>query len=380
MLELDKQLRELIDTGAPPVTVDEIVAARQPMTSHNETRSRRDHFRRSRAVLVSGLALAIIAGAIVGLVVIPGPNGLTSGRASAASFLNAAATIAQHQKPLVPGPGQYLYVATVVSLTNGETSAPSPKMFLYFTNELVQTWTAPGLAGHQTWTLVGQPEFVSAADHAIWVIDGSKPLQSGSSSGHSSPYYDVANLPTNPSSILAFFKRQKYLYRASREDANWEFNSALTFLQNGASATQRAALLRFLATIPGVRLMGTATSMVTHERGTLIGLPADLPGLTNEAIFNPSTSQLIETRTVITAPNKLPRFYRTGSVRDYFTGEIQSYSDNLSIGVSGLTARPSKSPPLPPVWPSGSTRKPLVVILNPKTGNIVRIASPYRRS
>jgi hypothetical protein len=375
MLELDSQIREFIDTGASPVTVEEILTSREPMTLRSERRVQRHQSRRSRAVLVSGLAIAIVAGAIVGLVAIPGPNSLTSSRASAASFLTAAAKIAQHQKPLVPGPHQYLYVATVVSLTNGETLPPSRKMFLYFTDELVQTWTAPGLAGHQTWTLVGRPEFVSAADHAIWVIDGSKPLQSGSSSGHSSPYYDVANLPTKPSAMLAFFKSQKYLYRASGGDANWEFSSALTFLQNGASATQRAALLRFLATIPRVRLMGSATSMATHQRGTLIGLPADLPGLTNEAIFNPSTSQLIETRTVITAPKKLPAFYRTGPMRHYFTGEIQDYSDNLSIGVSRLITRPSNSSPLPPLWPPGSTREPLVVVLNPKTGKIVRIAS-----
>jgi hypothetical protein len=376
MLDLDNQLRELIDNGASPITAEEIFASREPMTSQSNQRFHRNHSRRSRAVLVSGLALAIVAGAIVGLVAIPGPSSFTSGRASAASFLNATATIAQHQKPLVPGPNQYLYVANAVSLTNGETVAPSPKMFFFYADELVQTWTAPGLAGHQTWTTVGRPEFVSAADHAIWVIDGSKPLQSGSSSGHSSPYYDVVNLPTKPSAMLAFFKSQNYLNRADvGRNADWEFSSALAFLQNGASASQRAALLRFLATIPGVRLMGSGTSMVTHERGTLIGLPADLPGLTNEAIFNAATSKLIETRTVITAPNKLPAFYRTPPERHYFAGEVQSYSDSLSIGLSGSSTRPSNSLRLPPAWPSGSTREPLAVVLNPKTGRIVKIAS-----
>ena len=375
MLELDKQLRELIDTGARPITVEEIFAAHQSMASQSEGRAPRSHSRRSRALLVSGLALAIIAGAIVGLAAIPGPTSLTAGRASAASFLKTAATIAQNQKPMVPGPGHYLYVASEVSMTNGATMAPSPKMFWYYVNELVQTWSAPSARGNQIWSVVGRPEFVSSIDHAIWVLDGSKPLQSGTSSGNSSPYYDVANLPTNSSAMFAYFKDQHYLIvnQPYGRDAAWQFDTALAFLQNGASATQRAALLRFLATLPGVRLLGTATSMVTKERGTLIGLPADLAGLTIEALFDPSTSRLIETRTVVTAPSRFAPVLRHSPVTRYLSGSVQSYSDNLYVGIARLDVRPTNSPSLPPEWPSGTTRNPLLVVLDPKTGKIVKM-------
>lgn len=375
MLELDKQLRVLIETGASPVSVEEIFASHPARELRGPRSYAASRSRRSRAVLTLSAAVAVVAGVTVGLVAIPSPTSLTAGRASAASFLKTAATIAQHQKPMVPGPGQYLYVASEVSMTNGATMAPSPKMFWYYVNELVQTWSAPGAQGNQLWSVVGRPEFVSSVDHAIWVIDGSKPLQSGSSSGNSSPYYDVANLPTKPSAISAYFKNQHYLAvnQPYGRDAAWEFDTALAFLQNGASATQRAALLRFLATIPGVRLLGSATSMVTKERGTLIGLPADLTGLTIEAIFDPSTSQLIETRTVVTAPSRLAPVLRQSPVTRYLAGSVQSYSDNLYAGVARLDARPTNSPPLPPAWPSGTTRKPLLVVLDPKTGKIVKM-------
>ena len=375
MPDLDKQLRELIDAGATPITAEEIFDAHPPRELQGARRSPRRHSRRSRGLLVSTVAFAVIAGVTVGLVVIPGPTSLTGGRASAASFLEAAAIIAQRQKPLVPGPGRFLYVATLVSTTKGDTMAPSPKVFWFYVDELVQTWSAPGVHGRQTWNVVGRPEFVSPIDHTVWVTDGSKPLQSGSASGNSAPYYDVAHLPTKPSAMSAYFKSQNYLTVSGTHgrDAVWEFDAALAFLQNGASATQRAALLRFLATIPGVRLMGSATSMATMKRGTLIGLPADLTGLTDEAIFNPSTSQLIETRTVFTSLGKLAQVLKQSPVTRYVAGAIQSYSDNLFVGVSQLGTKPPKSPRLPQMWPSGSTRKPLVVVLDPKTGKIVRV-------
>src|ERR1700676_4825293 len=124
MLELDEQLRTLIDAGATPVTAKELfegLRSTQPRSERVFSRRESRRPRHSRGKLVTGAAFAVAAVVTVALVVIPGSTSLTAGRASAADFLKTAATIAQRQKPLVPGPGRFLYVATLVSMTNGAT-------------------------------------------------------------------------------------------------------------------------------------------------------------------------------------------------------------------------------------------------------------------
>lgn len=371
MAELDEQIRSIIDGGAAPVTLEEIFATRLEI----KTRRTRRHSRGSRQLIAAGVAVALIAAISVGVTFLPTNTSLTNSKASAAEFLDAAASVAQHQKALVPGPGHYLYVATLNSMTAGQTTSPSPKMYFYYVNLLVQTWSAPGKKGNQQWSGVGRPEFVSKSDYQTWVLDGAKAIERGSGSGNSSPYYDVTDLPTKASAMPDFFKSQRYLGLdpTNAPNADWEFSSALAFLENGASSSQRAALLRFLATLHGVRLMGEATSVATEKKGTLIGLPSDMPGITQEAIFNSSTSELIETRSVITAPSKLPEFMKEQVHPIYRTGEVLSYSDYLFDGVSSLNQSPPKSPALPVVWPSGTTKMPLTIVLNPKTGQIISL-------
>jgi hypothetical protein len=54
--------------------------------------------------------------------------------------------------------------------------------------------------------------------------------------------------------------------------------------------------LRFAASIPGIRLQGHAQSIVTNEPGPVISLPiGEGTGRSEEAIFDPSSSTLLET-------------------------------------------------------------------------------------
>lgn len=360
MIELNERIRDFIETGASPVSADEIFAAH--VSTHVMTISHRVRRRPRRRLWLLGVAAALIIALLsVGLVSVPGVKNNAVSPASAATLLGSMAAKASSENPLVPGPGQYLYVATIVSMTGGEGMHPSPKMFWYYSDELHQVWTSPTATAHQTYEIVGRPEFVSAADRAVWVTDGSQPLQSGSS-GYGPPlYYDVEGLPTEAPEILAYLKSQTYLPKESSygSQASWEFDTALQFLENGASSTQRAALLKFIATIPGVRLAGNSKSIVTHERGSVIELPFKKSGVTEEAIFDPSNSNLIEIRNVVTTlTSKVSSI--PGPTR--FVGEIQSYSDFAFAGITRAKSDyslPLGTPKFSKVWPFGSTREPL---------------------
>ncbi len=362
MTDLNNRFRNFIDNGVAPISAEEIFVASAAVQIKTKAGRRRRRLRRRLLLLSSITAIAAtIAVVITGLVSIPGTKNTGVAPASAATFLKSVASEAASQKALVPGPGQYLYVATIEGTGNGMTIPPR-KMFWYDSDELVQSWTSPRTKGRQTWQVVGRPRFVSAADRAIWVADGSKPLESGNSSGGPPSYYNVTGLPTNASAMVTYFKSQTDLPAESNFGSwpGWEFDTALSYLQNGASSAQRAALLRFVATIPGVRLLGHATSIVTGERGSVIAMGPSKRGGTQEAIFNPSTSSLIEIRIVISALP--PKTTTTVPQPTPFVGEILTYSDFLFAGIThgnSTFSLPKGTPTFPQAWPSGSVREPL---------------------
>jgi hypothetical protein len=364
MTELDERIRNFIDFNVTPVRVEEVMEIGNNLTRHVAPRSR---LRRRKSLVMCGAVAVIVALAIVGLVNIPGPKGTNTPRASAATakaLLDSAATRADDQRALIPGPGEYLYVATISSQTNGESIPPASKTFFYDSDELTETWTSPRAASHQSYRIVGRPIFLSARDRTAWVLDGSKPLGSGNGSGPPPPYYDVTSLPTKPSAMISFFRSQKDIpQRQSYEsDATWEFSTALSYLQSGASSAQRAALLRFSASIPGIRLQGHTRSVVTDETGSVISLRIGWgTGRSQEAVFDPSSSTLLETRLVQTSlpANTLPKL---PGMPTPFVGEILSYTDFIFAGVtkanSGFTL-PAHTPTFPLAWPFTETREPL---------------------
>lgn len=356
MTELDERIRSFIDFNVSPVSVDEVLVMDREVGVALRRRPRK-----SRMLCATAIVLVLVS---VGLVAIPGPKSVNAPKASAATFLDSVAKRASNERALLPGPGQCLYVATISSMTNGESIPPASKEFWCDSEELVQTWTSPGMLSHNSFQIVGRPLFVSAASRSAWVLDGSKPLGSGNSGGPPPPYYDVTSLPTKASAMIAYFRSQTDLpSESSYENAAWwEFSTALNFLQYGASSAQRAALLQFVATIPGIQLLGDARSIITHESGPVIALPVGGgTGRSEEAIFDPSNSTLIETRLVLTA---LPA--KTSIQLPWnptpFIGEIEDYSDFIFAGVTQANSgysRPAETPTFPKVWPFASMREPL---------------------
>jgi hypothetical protein len=356
MNELDQRIRDFIESNAAPVSVDEVFALAP--AHRRPARGRRQHH---RFLLLAGAAIVVLAVVSVSLVALPGPKSVNVPKASAAAFLDTVAVRAASEKALVPGPGQYLYVATITSNTDGESLPPSRKLFWYDSEQLIQTWTSPLSPSHETSHVVGRPIFVSAVDRATWIRDGSKPIGSGNSTGPSPSYLPITALPTTASTMLAFFRSQGDLSaKPSYESlASWEFSSALDYLQSGASSAQRAALLRFIAAIPGIRLLGHAESVATREVGSVVGLPIGSIGKMQEALFDPTSSTLIETRLVLTAVRPpLPSFPEPTP----FVGEIQYYSDFVFAGITRTNSHyslPPRTPVFPEAWPFTETREPL---------------------
>lgn len=370
MTELDERIRSFIDFNVTPVSAEEIIGFN---VGSGGPRTPRRRLHRRRVLVMCGAVAVVIAIVSVAFVTIPGPKGANVPRASAATaktFLDSVALRAESQKALIPGPNEYLYVATISSQTNGEALPPLSKMFWYDSDELTQTWTSPRAASHQSYRIVGRPIFLSAGDRDLWELEGSKPLGSGNGSGPPPPYYDVTSLPTKASAMVAFFRSQRGIPQkpSYENESTWEFSTVLSFLQSGASSTQRAALLRFAASIPGIRLQGHAESIVTNEPGSVITLPiGEGTGRSEEAVFDPSSSTLLETRLIQSSlPAKtLPKL---PGMPTPFVGEILWYTDFIFAGVtqanSGFTL-PTQTPAFPAAWPFTSKREPLPGSLQP---------------
>jgi len=367
MHELEERIRSLIDAGARPVTADE---ARVTHKSQEPSQLRSQRSPRGKPLVLFSVGVLVVALALVVAGLTVTRKGLSGGvsPASAATFLKIAAKKAESQTPLIPGPGQFLYVRNLEAARDEGGSGARPWWF--YVQDISQEWSSPTQLGRGSFESVGQPEFVSAADRLAWEEAGSPLIETGYALT-SPDYLDVGALPTQVAKIRKFLDSQSGPdfatdgMQGDGKDASWEFNAATEFLEAGASSKQRAALLRFMATIPGVRYLGSAVTAGTHRRGTLLSSATDHPGLEEQAVIDPKTSMLLEVRQVIGDPSAFPKPSAQALAKGLAeaplpAGGIGSYLDPVVIGIVNSTqAYPRGSPPLPTPWPYGTGREPL---------------------
>lgn len=359
MLDLDEQIRQFVDGGAPPVTAQEVVDAVGPRRVVRRSPAWRRPRWAAYAVGTAALVASAVVVALAGTSSIGPPPATRIGRVAAPVVLRRAAAAADAQSPVVPGPGQFLYVRTLTVSPEGIDLGAGQPSIHYYVDAVQQSWTSPTGPGTGSWAAVGQPTFVTGEDRSAWEAAGSPPISSGLVTQSAGPYYDVVDLPTDPSQMSAYFASQTYLATEPRPGhaGAWEFDTAADFLQAGASSAQRAALLEFMATIPGVANAGAATSLGTKQTGTLLTIPAaNNPGMDVEVIVDPTTSELIEQRTVVTDAAKnaeKPTSPPLGA------GEATWYRDFLYAGIANSSnVAPAAAPPLTTPWPYGTTRTP----------------------
>ncbi len=372
MPDLDERIRTYVDSAQPTVTMSEV------KERLNEKRpTGRGSAMPSRRWLPSGVvAVAGVAALVAGLLTIPnaGPHrpspASRSWSTSAATILRHTAMVADSQQPLVPGPGQFLYVELLDGAREAQPFVPATgaghALSRYYVQETLEQWTSPTGGNHQTGSVVGQPEFITEADRQIWEQAGSPLISSGYSSGGTPPYFDVANLPTDPSQMSAYFASQADLVQAADGPLNtlWDFSTAATFLESGASGPQRAALLEYMATIRGVVDDGSGTTLGTKQTGTIFAMPSTTAGYTFQVIIDQATSEVLEQRLVVSDPSKLyqptPAQIANGqAIAPWQTGQARLYTDFLYTGIADSSSSIPSGAPALPAWPFGSGREPL---------------------
>ena len=361
MPDLSERIRDLIDAGAPPVTAEEVINA-SPI-AQGDGRYRKWPRGRRVGAYAGVIAAAAVILAVVDLQITPSKISTGVPPAAAASVLDDAANRAGSAKPLVPGPGQFLYVRTLVSSTQGEGRGQGrgrAGLYWFDVQEINEVWSSPAAKGTTRWELVGGPKFISGTDRAMWMAEGSPQIISGGNFGGAATYYDVSHLPTQESKIAAFIAKQPALPGDSLPASR--FITAAGFIENGASSQQRAALLRYMATIPGVKLAGTATAVGTHRSGTVLAV-AMSPETSVQVILDRSRSEVVELRYVVVGiPSGTgPRSPLAADLGQYAfkMGEVRSYVDFLFAGLADSSgAVPNHAPPVPASWPLGTMHDP----------------------
>jgi len=251
--------------------------------------------------------------------------------ASAAAVLNQAAVAAGRQKPLVLGPGEYLYTK-IRSLSDGSWSINHHIFYPEYTYT-DQSWlTAPGTGeeimtvrspvtfAHNSrgeWIAAGRPRlfshnpdkpFVSwytepkPGSGAGWIVFRGHRIISRGTAGSLVPLENLSHLPTNPAALAQAITHHKTglaSINADVEDPSspaGAFHAAMEILSIrsvGGTPALRSALFKVMAEQPGIKLTGHTTTR-SGQAGTGLVTPPN-HGVVFKVIIDPATGQILET-------------------------------------------------------------------------------------
>ena len=367
MPDLDERIRAYVDTAQPRVTLREI----KECLNENQPMGRSRSNSRRKWLLGVSAVVAGVAALMVAFLTVPNAGPGKSSPASAATILRHTAMVADSQRPLVPGPGQFLYVRLLDGSRELGTSFQSlghgmPCPGTTFRKPSNNGLRRPARTARHPRSSTNLSSSTTPTGNC-----GRKPdplsLTPGYSGGGAPPYYDVTDLPTDPSKMSAFFASQADLVQTANGQPNalWDFSTAASFLQRGACSEQRAALLEYMATIRGVTDAGSGTTLGTKQTGTILAMPSTAPGYAVQVIIDQATSQVLEQRLVVSDPGSLPaptaaQIASGRGIAPIQMGQAEQYTDFLYVGIAGSSsAIPNGAPPSPAPWLFGSGREPL---------------------
>jgi hypothetical protein len=323
-LELDEQIRVLIDHSAPPVAASEVISAHE-MTSSRfrgplvQPRVRRNAFR-SAGLLLTAVAIAaagVFAASESKRAVNPSAAPSTSPKfpvsLSAQAQLRLLADRIADQDVQAVGDGQLLLTQSQLSVAaqvnNGQASAT--------VNLAVKKWSDSN--GLSCVSITTQPaQFASPQDQAAWLALGlvvtpsPQPITDCSGPGTadsppdtitgSSQLIDVADLPTDPHALAQQLQAGKTGIPAVDNmlpdlgNPDIAFQRAAVLLVGptvGGTPQFESALYQAIALLPGVTSIGATT---THSGQTGVGFAVSSPNGQAAIVVDPATGALIEIR------------------------------------------------------------------------------------
>jgi hypothetical protein len=266
------------------------------------------------AVAAAAAAITLVTSVTPGVPVSP----------AAAAVLNQAAAAAARQKPLVLGPGEYLYTETR-SLAGGSAivgNNGSGGVYYPQYTQVDQSWlTSRGLGKavrtvvspvtfadgtRKIWIKAGRPKIYDQSPAVNWYTVPKPESDSGMSlpgiAGF--PLENVSNLPTDPAALAQLIQHGKTGLADVNADVDDPSSPAGMFLAAseilshpvGATPALRSALFKVMAEQPGIKLIGRTT---TRTGRTGIGLMMDRTGGAYKIIIAPASGEILEDDTYL---------------------------------------------------------------------------------
>jgi hypothetical protein len=294
------------------------------------------HRRPGRRLLITCAAAAIFA-----LVLVLSPiTGRRSPSAAAAVLERVAVTAADLPAGAVPGPGQFLYVKILQGQTNsgGNTAMPGTTWRASW-SETVQRWIAPNGSGREKDSVSPNVQFLSPKDKEEWeTCCHNEGTPAGDSSDGLYPpgamtFPDTAGFPTNPKLLYRAIAQRYEMTPRPTASSESTFELAGTVLQEDASPTIRAAIYRMIEQMPGIRDLGPMTDLL-GRRGVGVGLTTG-SGEEDELIFDPSSSAVLESRTVVVDAQSAAKASGYPLLSPLPRGTVMSYQVFVTTGVVG---------------------------------------------
>jgi hypothetical protein len=246
-----------------------------------KTPPRRPRWRITALAVAAAVAAAVLA---VPVMLGHGPGGAPF--ASAADALKATADVAASQPQHAPAAGQYLYTKTEGLGATFQLSPPADgSSQSSFTSSSEPTteefWLGPDGSGERRGTSGGKPYVDTYAPGEL-------------------SFDDYSNLPTHPAELLAKIRSGDLGGGNSPSDAVCFQIVGETLVQGYAPPELRSALYQVAAMIPGVQLDGNVTD---HTGRPGIEVSYTHGGSRDGLIFDPTTSQILESNLVFVAQN-----------------------------------------------------------------------------
>jgi len=278
-----------------------------------------------RAVFSAALIGALAAGILVGSALLPSNEANNDQLAptpatAAAVALDRAARAAAQRPQLVPTARQYQYLAVEEASVSGfgEGAGSGPPGALawgvhVWYSDSKRDWFKPNGSGRER-IIETSRRFLTLRDAAIAranhkAIDSILPNQSVDglypAGGIAWGYWNPADLPTSGDLLKAVEGKMRANAGGHQPAAADVFAAISELLFDSNSPSQRAALYRALAQLPGVQLLGWRNDRI-GRRGLAVAITRRVvksaPNLRQELLFDPATSDVLQTDEVLVAP------------------------------------------------------------------------------